>query len=315
MIIKKHYSDNEEIKLQQNISHICNCEYRYFLNKANVVGIGCGYKVKKGFYTNQLCVQVFVSRKISSNELNSNDIIPLIYKGIPTDVKETGYFTTCSLTQRVRPVLGGYSISTSMDERIYGTAGCLVTNGVSKFVLSNNHVIANANMLPINSPITQPALKHGGHTSNDTIATLHKYMPLRFINGQQEPTNYTDCALGLLTKSNIMSSEIALIGKPICVKNPKLNTHVRKVGAISGLTEGDIISVDATFRSNYPNNKRCLFKDQIITTPMAQNGDSGAILVDSNRCAVGLLFVTNTNLTAFNRLSTVLDQLDVHLPK
>src|SRR3712207_9100147 len=75
--------------IEENIAHICDCDYKYFLNKKNVVGIGLGYKVKNGFYTNQLCVQVFVSRKYSENEININDKIPSMYKGIPTDVKET----------------------------------------------------------------------------------------------------------------------------------------------------------------------------------------------------------------------------------
>ncbi|MCD3195812.1 hypothetical protein G8S49_11680, partial [Clostridium botulinum C] len=86
--------NNSEI--EENIVNICHCDYKYFLNKRNVVGLGLGYKVKNGFHTNQLCVQVLVSRKFPENEININDKIPSMYKGIPTDVKETGYFRACS---------------------------------------------------------------------------------------------------------------------------------------------------------------------------------------------------------------------------
>src|SRR3712207_9303102 len=60
--------------------------------------------------------------------------------------------------------------------------------------------------------------------------SVHKFIPLRFIKGRDRPINLTDCALGLLTKPNIMSNKIALIGKLKCVKNPKLGAHVKKVG-------------------------------------------------------------------------------------
>ncbi|MCD3274555.1 hypothetical protein [Clostridium botulinum] len=307
-------SNNKENKLQQNIANICDCEYKYFLNKRNVVGVGLGYKIKNGFYTNQLCVQVLVSRKLPQNQLNSNDMIPVIYKGIPTDVKETGCFTACSFNKKIRPVLGGYSISANMN-KINGTVACLVTNGVSKFALSTNHVLANINILPMKSPIVQPAYLYGGHAPTDTIASLHKYIPIRFIKGHEEPTNSTDCALGLLSKSNILSDKIALIGKVTCVKSPKLNEQVRKIGASTELTTGTITSINTTFRVNYSDDKRALFKDQIITTSMGGGGDSGSILVNKNNCAIGLLFSASPDSTGFNRLSTVLDQLDVHLPK
>src|SRR3712207_8877398 len=56
----------------------------------------------------------------------------------------------------------------------------------------------------------------------DTVATVHKFIPLRFIKGRDRPINLTDCALGLLTKPNIMSNMIALIGKDR--KSTRLNS-------------------------------------------------------------------------------------------
>ncbi|MCD3195810.1 hypothetical protein G8S49_11670 [Clostridium botulinum C] len=300
--------------IEENIAHICDCDYKYFLNKKNVVGIGLGYKVKNGFYTNQLCVQVFVSRKYYENDININDKIPSMYKGIPTDVKETGYFRACSFRGKKRPVLGGYSISGNMNSKNSGTAGCLVKSGSAQFLLGTNHVIVNLNMEPIAAPIVQPSLEYGGYTPTDTVATVHKFIPLRFIQGRDRPINLTDCALGLLTKPNIMSNKIALIGKLKCVKNPKLGAHVKKVGETTELTEGTITSVNASFIAAYENDELALFKDQVLTSAMGEAGDSGSILVDDNNCAVGLLFSTSDNDTAYNRLSTVLDQLDVCLP-
>ncbi|AYF55425.1 hypothetical protein G8S21_10455 [Clostridium botulinum C] len=312
MILSKNNTITKENKLQQNICNICNGDYKYFLNKRNVVGLGLGYKVKNGFYTNQLCLQVFVSRKYSENEINIKDKIPSMYKGILTDVKETGYFKACSLNKKIRPVLGGYSISVYKGNEIYGTAGCVVTNGVNKFVLSTNHVLTKINKLYMHFPIIQPACVYGG-TYSDTIATLHRYIPLHLFNGGEPPINLTDCALGLLTNANIMNPEIAFIGKVTCVKSPKLGIPVRKVGAMSELTEGIITSINANHTVTYTNGEVAFFKDQILTSNMAVKGDSGSILIDKNNCAIGLLFATTNNFTAYNRLTTVLDQLDVCL--
>ncbi|ACT33723.1 MULTISPECIES: trypsin-like serine protease [Clostridium] len=304
--------NNSEI--EKNIAHICHCDYKYFLKKRNVVGLGLGYKVKNGFHTNQLCVQVLVSRKFPENEININDKIPSMYKGIPTDVKATGYFRACSFRRKKRPVLGGYSASGYFNNEISGTAGCLVTNGVNKFVLGTNHVFANLNMFITGTSIIQPAYEYGGRSPSCKFATLYKFIPLRFIKGRELPTNLTDCALALLTKPNIMSDNIALIGKVTCVKNPKLGKHVKKVGATTELTEGTITNTNATVVISYENNELAVFKDQIITSAMGAEGDSGSILVDDNNCALGLLFSTSEEDTVYNRLTTVLDQLDVRLP-
>lgn len=57
----------------------------------------------------------------------------------------------------------------------------------------------------------------------------------------------------------------------------------------------------------------------IITPAYAANVNgfnygAGDILVDNNNCGIGLLFSTSDVDTAYNRLSTVFDQLYVNLP-
>lgn len=312
MCINKYCCNNKNNKLQQKISYICNCKYKYFLNKRHVVGIGLGYKVKNGFYTNQLCIQVFVSRKIPSFNLLSNNLVPSIYDGIPTDVVETGYFHVTSLRNRIRPVPGGYSIS-SLNAKD-GTAGCLVTNGVQNFVLSTNHLLADENRFSTGYPILQPAYIYGGRRPNDVIATLYKYVPLHQVQGEFVPINLSDCAIGVLTDKNIFNSKIAFIGEIKQVKPPRLNAPVKKVGSTTDLTTGIISSIDVTIQITYPSNRNYLFKNIIFTSKMADEGDSGSILVNSNNCATGLLFANAEDATAFNRLDIVLDQLDVHLP-
>lgn len=299
-------------KLHQAISYICKNQYEYFLNKSNVVGVGCGYKVKGGFYTKQLCIQVFVSRKISKYQLLSQDIIPTSLKGIPTDVVQTGIFRECSLREKVRPVKGGYNIGLNSVD-VSGSAGCLVTNGVRKYILSTNHVLANINGAEIGHPIVQPSQRYGGMAPTDIVSTLSKYIPIRFSEGTTHPVNLSDCAVAELVNYSIMSPEIAFIGKLKCVKNPVLNLRVKKVGSTSDLTVGNITSVDVTFTLRFYNNKRGVFQDQVFTNAVAEKGDSGAVLVNDNNCAVGLFTARSDEVSVFSRMTTILDQLDIKI--
>ena len=57
--------------------------------------------------------------------------------------------------QRRRPVVGGLQIS-PLGANFVGTLGCLVTRGSQLFALSNNHVLADTNRLPIGTQIVQP---------------------------------------------------------------------------------------------------------------------------------------------------------------
>ncbi|KOC35702.1 hypothetical protein [Clostridium botulinum] len=305
---------HNEYKMEKEISYICNCEYEYFLNKANVVGIGCGYKVQNGFYTKKLCIQVFVSRKLPSNELNSQDIVPNLYKEIPTDVKETGYFTPCSLIQKVRPILGGYVIGNEYNTAHSGTLGCLVKDSKDLFILSNNHVLTMINQAPLGTKIIQPSCQYKGDIKTDVIGNLSKYIKIKFKGAITTNTNYTDCAIAKVIDKSLVSPKIALVGIPKGINTPKLNENVKKVGAISELTTGVITSLHTTIRVNYDILKKAaIYKEQILTTQMAEGGDSGAVLLDKNNYVVALLMSGSKNTSTFNPINTVLKQLKVSI--
>ncbi len=60
-------------------------------------------------------------------------------------------------------------------------------------------------------------------------------------------------------------------------------------------------------------DEKVWFSDQVVAEMDSQPGDSGALILDLNRKAVGLLFAGSDKLTVFNRISTVLDRLEVEL--
>src|SRR3712207_2354036 len=104
---------NNFCSLEDKISHICNCEYKFFLQKTNVIGVGLGYKEKGGFRLPQKCINVFVLNKVSENNLLPKDIVPKFYKRIETDVIIIKVSEFLSLTNKVRPVAGEYIIGST----------------------------------------------------------------------------------------------------------------------------------------------------------------------------------------------------------
>ena len=60
------------------------------MSKANVVGIGVGYRYQAGKPTGTVALVVMVSRKVPRHALAPQDILPTEIEGIPVDVQEVG---------------------------------------------------------------------------------------------------------------------------------------------------------------------------------------------------------------------------------
>jgi len=60
------------------------------LKKANVVGVGVGFREQGGELTGEIALVVNVTRKLPATQLSPQDIIPDRIEGIPVDVRETG---------------------------------------------------------------------------------------------------------------------------------------------------------------------------------------------------------------------------------
>jgi hypothetical protein len=60
------------------------------LKKANVVGVGVGFREVGGELTYEVALVVSVTRKLPATQLSPQDVIPDRIEGIPVDVRETG---------------------------------------------------------------------------------------------------------------------------------------------------------------------------------------------------------------------------------
>ncbi|KEI01882.1 S1 family peptidase [Clostridium botulinum] len=291
--------------LEQKIKCICNCEYKYFLNKANVIGIGMGYKETNGFCTCQKCITTFVTNKIKSNRINSKDLIPTFYKGILTDVVEMSIPRTCSLTKRIRPVLGGYSIG--VDGLKAGTTGCLVADNKHDYILTCNHVVAGNTIEKVNKVVVQPAPKFGGKVPKDAVGLVRKFVPVN-VRGE---FNYVDAAI-VQTDRSKSSIAIAYVGPIKGTNFTKIGQKVKKVGATTELTTG-IVKTKFTVIIIDFLGRQVTFKNQTTTTKMSDDGDSGSILLNDKNEALGMLMGNNSTISIYNNITDVVQSLEVHI--
>src|SRR5262245_61374534 len=169
--------------------------------RANVVGVGTGVKWKNGQPTGEQALIVLVTHKVPTSSLAPADLVPAKLQDMQTDVLAIGYpfagggkpqgATIETLTRRVRPAEGGYSvghfkitagtIATCVYDMLPGASTSPPANGVgipsTYYILSNNHVLANSNAGAPGDPILQPGPFDGGVDPADRIATLSRFIP------------------------------------------------------------------------------------------------------------------------------------------
>jgi hypothetical protein len=210
------------------------------------------------------------------------------------------------LRNRVRPVEGGFSVG---HYRI--TAGTMATAvydvrafpGIPRryYVLSNNHVLANSNDARVGDPILQPGPIDGGTLATDRIARLSRFVPIRF-NG---PLNLVDAAIAE-APFHVIDREIYWIGYVQGVRMlTGIGDIVQKTGRTTNYTTGRVTNINATVNVNYGGGNVARMARQIVTTNMSAPGDSGSLLCDTDRNAVGLLFAGSATRTIHNHIMFV----------
>lgn len=286
----------------------------------NVVGIGVGRKLRNGRATSTMAIRFYVEHKVPEKSVPKSDAVPDEIDGVPTDVIESGRLfaqATPIARTRLRPAKGGCSIGFEGDGFVMaGTFGCLVTDGRQRYILSNNHVLANENALPLKSPIYQPGLLDGGSTSRDRIASLSRMIELLATPNE----NRVDCAIAALDKDTLGSPlvlpSVGKLGSATTIPAAE-RMRVHKHGRTTGYTRGHITDISADVNIHYDFGM-ARFVDQVIVEgdsgPFSDAGDSGSLIVDrqTNR-ATALLFAGSASHTIANPIADVLLALGVTL--
>jgi hypothetical protein len=287
--------------------------------KHNVVGIGIGHKLVKGKSTGVHSIRFYVERKIDKRVIPKKFLLPKRVGNVGTDVIETGRFVVLQprRQERMRPVQPGCSIGCQPKDGhlMAATFGAIVAKKGKHYVLSNNHVLANENRLPLGSPIFQPGLRDKNAPGKDRIAKLSHFIRLR-IHGSNE----VDCAIALLAKKTRWNAAVLPRVNKLKSGDPipaALKMAVEKTGRETGYTTGKIEDVRVTIKVGYGSGT-LKFVDQILIradgkNPFCGGGDSGSLVVDrKSKRPVGLLFGGAAGRFAVaNHVADVLQHLGV----
>ena len=331
-----------------SVSSVKNAITRLMMTKPNVHAVGVGFKNPYRQGKGEVCVVVAVSKKLPKDALSRSDLIPPTMDGVKTDVVELPLFRALQATantaraadvssqiQRLRPARPGGSIG-HLDITA-GTFGCVVMRNGLRFMLSNNHVLANSNLAQLGEAILQPGPLDGGTLSNDRLATLVEFVPLAF-EGEAEPPapptgcgnffrnagapaqsinkkggNRVDCALARADGGDdTLSADILNIGVPKGVLEAALGMQVQKSGRTTGYTLGEIEQIDVSSKVDY-DGKDAIFTGQLLAGGMSAGGDSGSAVLDMNGNVIGLLFAGSPVATLINPIQEVMAALRVEL--
>jgi hypothetical protein len=293
----------------------------------NVVGIGIGEKTTDGRLTGVLAVKFFVRIKYPDGQIRDAHRLPSIVKGLPTDVEEVGTFRRFAIAEpavsampnpfvRTRPAQPGCSIGFEDPNHQFtmaGTFGALVEKSQKRYILSNNHVLADENKLPKGALIFQPGLLDGGNPATDAIAQLSDFAQLNVGSPQS-----VDCAIAELTDPKNGTNEILYIGAPRGSASATIAMEVEKFGRTTSYRVGRVTSVDTDVKVQYDAGL-ITFASQILIEglngqPFSAAGDSGSLILErASKMAIGLLFAGSTSHTIANHIEDVLQAMGVTL--
>ena len=275
------------------------------IKKYSLTGMGIGFKKVNGKFTDRLSIVFIVEKKLPKDKIKPDQLLPSILEGIECDVVEMEIPKALSYATLIRPAVPGYSIGHPLVTA--GTFGCVVYKGSTRYILSNNHVIANRNVATVGDSIYQPGVADGGGVA-DTVAYLDSWITLEnYVN--------VDCAIAEITDDSLVS-DVGVWGNSIQSYNdPSLKLPIFKSGRTTENTFGKVSHVHLTALIGYGAPLGDIWiNDCFFTIYMATSGDSGSIGRSDNTNAVGLLFAGNTAVTVFSYMSNVVTALGLDLP-
>jgi hypothetical protein len=216
-----------------------------------------------------------------------------------------------------------------------GTLGSLLTRGGTKYILSNNHVLAKSDFGTVGDPVTQPGIIDVPQTCSTngttTVANLSEFYNLQtgslpkvdaamaqIVNGAVDPTG------GILLLGSTMTNGVPDPAPPTAgggisptiAQGAPHNSLVAKVGRTTGLTCASILTINFTTTITYTQN--CdgtgtsfpvTYNDmvQVAGGQFGAPGDSGSLIVTQDTAeGVAILVGGNDQDTVGNAITDVL---------
>jgi hypothetical protein len=197
-----------------------------------------------------------------------------------------------------------------------GTLGSLVAVGNTKYILSNNHVLARQDQASPGEDISQPGLIDNGCQVPRIVAD--------FTIAPHLGTN-VDCAVAAL-RSGTMNTTGFIEGlngtggvPSSSIATPSVGMAVQKSGRTTGHTTGTIGSTNTSVKVQYQiqcgkgKKYTVSYTNQVLinSSTFSAGGDSGSLILTNTSCAhpVALLFAGSSSTTIGNPISDVLNAL------
>lgn len=253
--------------------------------------------------------------RLSRGEADVRYVGPVIKRSVPWS------------RQRQRPLAIGTSIAHHAVTA--GSLGAFVRKkrGAATYLLSNNHVLADENEGKAGDKILQPGRADRGTIARSTVATLDKFIPLRAGGAG----NKIDCALGRVLKDvQVEHSNLHEVSGPLAGRTDelaellKVSDGVSKIGRTTGFTKGMLTAIEVDDVKVEYDIGLCRFDNQVEVSAARSHfslgGDSGSLVFNQDRLAVGLLFAGSDvggpdgyGVTYVNPIGEVVDRLGVEL--
>lgn len=282
----------------------------------HVLGAGFGYKYSKRKNESLPAVILFTKKETSEGEKQKSHSTPSILAGLPTLIYPTEPVVALSdLRASLRPLRMGCSLGHT--ESSVGSLGGVARNREGRFILSNNHVLANYNQGHEGDEILQPGPADLGRSPRDVVAHLKKWVPIQFDSEVplENQENYVDAALATPNQEHLEFLKE--------LKQPKtwrgtsdipVGLEVHKTGRTTGMTTGQILAVHTSFLVEFLGVGKALFKDQVISSFLGLGGDSGSLVLgEVDQSVIGLLFSGSGEITVINPIEAVQNLLGVEL--
>lgn len=219
---------------------------------------------------------------------------------------------------RTRPLLGGVSVGVPGGPA--GTLGTVVEplGGGRRLLLASAHVLAPPGTV-VGDGVLQPAAADGGTLPADRVGRL-----VRAAGPDFRRRNRVDGALAELGAAvRADARRLPGLGRLAGLRRSPLlgGETVYKVGRTSGVTRGRVSAVEIDdLAVTFPHRAAAVFDGPFEVAmegggAFSRPGDSGALVVDEERRAVGMVFAGNgVDLSYALPIGTVLDRLQVKLP-
>ena len=240
------------------------------------------------------------------NSVADGRSIPRLIAGVQVQAVVTGPITSLAcpagpLSDCDNPIPAGVSVG--HPDVTAGTLGTYLKDADDSYVaLSNNHIFADANMADLGDLVLQPGPADGGTLANPShiLGSLKDYEPIIFCVVQP-------CAENLIDAATVLVSPDAVDPTTICGWRPSSDlvppedlvpntTILKQCGRTSGHASAAVwmTNVTAVVETTHGD---ALFSGLIATYDMAEPGDSGALMVDSQHRPVALLSAGGDSIT------------------